>query len=297
MKNKLLTISFSTLIFLSSCLKDKDYEDQKYGTQNTDATKLITFLNAKNLPTAEKSSDSISLGGDVNVSAEKQVSTLINVTLESTVPSTVDVRVKIIVNPSLNPRTYSTLPVGTYSIPTEIVIPAGSRQVNVPITFLNTTTYSLTTTYALGLELVSADGGGYQIAPNRNKIVVAFSVKNKYDGKYSFKGYAFRANDPSLTGNFTGLTRSLSTTSATKVQMNGLLAWGNGSGIGIGEPSFDVNPSTNAVTISSSGGAINLPGYSSRYEPATRTFFIGATWGAGPAFRQSIDTLIYTGPR
>lgn len=297
MKNKLLTISFSTLLFLSSCLKDKDYEDQKYGTQSTDATKLVTFLNAKNLPTAEKSSDSISLGGDVNVSAQNQVSTLINVTLESTIPSPVDVRVKIVVNPSIKPSTFSTLPIGTFSIPSEIIIPAGSRQVNVPITFTNTTTYSLTTTYALGLELVSVNGGGFQVASNRNKIVVAFSVKNQYDGKYSFKGYAFRANDPSLTGNFTGLTRTLSTTTATKVQMNGLLAWSNGSGIGIGEPSFDVNPSTNAVTISSPGGAINLPGYSSRYEPATRTFFIGATWGAGPAFRQSIDTLIYTGPR
>lgn len=297
MKNKLLTISFLTLLFLSSCLKDKDYEDQKYGTQSTDATKLVTFLNAKNLPTAEKSSDSISLGGDVNVSAQNQVSTLINVTLESTIPSPVDVRVKIVVNPSIKPSTFSTLPIGTFSIPSEIIIPAGSRQVNVPITFTNTTTYSLTTTYALGLELVSVNGGGFQVASNRNKIVVAFSVKNQYDGKYSFKGYAFRANDPSLTGNFTGLTRTLSTTTATKVQMNGLLAWSNGSGIGIGEPSFDVNPSTNAVTISSPGGAINLPGYSSRYEPATRTFFIGATWGAGPAFRQSIDTLIYTGPR
>lgn len=289
-------------VCLTSCLKDKDYEDLKYGTQGTDVTKLITFVNAKNLPTAEKAKDSISVGGDVNVSAMPQISNLVNVTLESTAPSNVAVRVKVKVNPSLKPSTYVTLPAGTYSIPSEIVFPAGVRQITLPITFANTTTYSLTSTYALGLELESADGG-YSIAPNRNRIVAAFSVKNAYDGKYSYKGYAFRSNsgvlDASLTGNFSGLTRTLATISATAVQMNTLFAWGNGSGIGITEPVFDVNPATNVVTMSTASGfvVLPLPGYNSRYEPSTKTFYVAITWGAGPGSRQSIDTLTYTGPR
>jgi len=54
---------------------------------------------------------------------------------------------------------------------------------------------------------------------------------------------------------------------------------------------------SNNVTITSAGGAYNNPGYTSVYDPGTKTFFISFTWGAGPSSRLSTDTLSYLGPR
>jgi hypothetical protein len=58
-----------------------------------------------------------------------------------------------------------------------------------------------------------------------------------------------------------------------------------------------INTSTGAVTLSSSGGLINAPGYNTRYEAASKTFFISGTWGGGPSSRLLTDTLTYMSPR
>ena len=296
MKKIILSSAIVLTILASGCLKDKTFDDQKAGILNTEV-KGVSFPQAKDLLGAKKAADTISVGTDVNSSGTSQVNNLIVIALESENVSPTDVHVTIALKPSLIPTTgYTALPVGTYSFPTAITIPAGQRFVKVPITFSSTLTYNLANTYAIGLTIVSVDGG-FQIARNSKDLVVAFSVKNQSDGVYDYKGYAFRLNDATLTGNFSGLEREFATTSATSVILDDLLAWGNGAGIGIGIPSLSVDPITNAVTISSPGGAINLPGYNSRYVPATRTFFVGATWGAGPTARQAIDTFTYLRPR
>jgi hypothetical protein len=154
--------------------------------------------------------------------------------------------------------------------------------------------------YALGLKIVSVTSG-YIISSNFNTGILAIGVKNEWDGVYDYKGYALRAGDATLTGYFSGKTMDLITKGTNSVAFGSLALWGDGnSGIGIGNPLLTIDNSSAPpypVTVTSDAGAYNLPGYNSRYDPTTKTFYIAFTWGAGPAARQSIDTLTYTGPR
>jgi hypothetical protein len=295
MKKIIFSSAIALLVLVTACVKDKNFDDQKLGIPNTDV-KGVSFPQSKDLLSASKASDTISVGTDVNQTTSAQTNSLIIIGLESEFTSPTDVNVAVALKPTLIPSGYIALPAGTYSIPATVKIPAGQKTGKLVITFSNTSTYSLTANYAIGLTITSADAG-YQVANNSKDIVASFAVKNQYDGTYDFKGYAFRAGDPTLTGNFCCLERDLLTTGATSVAMDELLAWSNGSGIGIGNQTFSVDPITNAVVWGGVGGSSLLPGYNSRYVPATKTFYIGITWGAGPAARQSIDTLTYLRPR
>jgi hypothetical protein len=154
--------------------------------------------------------------------------------------------------------------------------------------------------YALGLKIVGVPKG-YVISTNFNTGILAIGVKNEWDGIYSYKGFTLRAGDATLTGNFSGKQMPLITKGAASVGFGGYALWGDGaSGIAIGFPVLSLDLSSGPpypVTITSDGGAYNAPGYDSRYDPDTRTFYISYTWGAGPASRLSTDTLTYIGPR
>ncbi len=295
MKKILLSSAVALVLLATSCVKDKNFDDQNLGIANIDV-KGVSFPQSKDLLSATTSQDSVSVGTDVNQTASAQTNTLIVIGLESEFTSPVDVTVGVALKPSLIPSTFVGLPAGTYSIPATVKIPAGQKTAKLVITFSNTSAYSLSANYAIGLTITSADGG-YQVAKNSRDIVAAFAVKNQYDGTYDYKGYALRAGDPLLTGNFCCLERDLLTTGANSVTMDDLLAWGNGAGIGIGLQNFAVDPITNLVIWGGAGGSSLLPGYTSRWVPATKTFYIGITWGAGPSSRQAIDTFTYLRPR
>jgi hypothetical protein len=63
-------------------------------------------------------------------------------------------------------------------------------------------------------------------------------------------------------------------------------------------PRFTVDPTTNKVTATDAAGALasvqSFPAYDSRYDPATKTFFIKWGWNGS---RVATDTLVYCGPR
>jgi hypothetical protein len=148
--------------------------------------------------------------------------------------------------------------------------------------------------FGFGFKVKSVNKSGYVISGNFNHTVTIVGVRNNYDGTYDYKGYALRAGDAALTGHFTGAEMDLITTGPNSVIFSSVPLWGDGqTGIAVAELELAIDPGTNKVTISSSGGAINDPAYNSRYDPATKTFFISFTWGAGPAARLGTDTLIY----
>ncbi len=155
--------------------------------------------------------------------------------------------------------------------------------------------------YALGMQINKVEPAGYLIASNLSSGIVAIGVKNEWDGIYDYKGYSLRAGDATLTGNFSDKQMTLITKGAVSVGFGSLALWGDGnSGISIGNPLLTIDNSGSApfpVTITSDGGGKNAPGYNSRYDPATKTFYISFTWGAGPAARLSTDTLTYLKPR
>jgi hypothetical protein len=290
-----------TTLVLTGCLKDKGFDNKTYGINDPDTQPPgVGFA----LGTGVKAINGYGL--DAVSSTLQVVNGLVYINLESGLPAPADIKITIAINDAVigrynaNPdlSDIDTLNHGLFNLPTlSLTIPKGQRNVEIPINVPNTTTLNLAKSYGIGLTITSVDGG-YIIASNLKDLLISFSLKNKYDGKYSWKGYALRLNDPGLTGNFTGVSCELATTGPNSVIMDQLLLWGDGqSGIGIGVVTFNVNPATNKVTFSSSGGATNLPGYDSRWDDPSKTFYLGITWGAGPTARQSIDTMTRTGPR
>ena len=134
----------------------------------------------------------------------------------------------------------------------------------------------------------------------KNWVIVTapLPVLNQYDGYYSYKGYVLRGGDPVLTGNFAGLSMALVTSGLSTVQFATSAIWGDGvTGISAGLPILTVNTDNSVTLASTTGQVYNDPGYQSRYDPASKTFFISFTWGAGPSQRLSTDTLTFAGPR
>jgi hypothetical protein len=303
-------ISFSALaVMLStvlvSCLKDDAYDNHETqsvrpdGPQNAVYIGLTATSNTNHLQLAFEKSDADTTFNAVPV-------------LIAGGPAPEDIQVTLAYDPAIlgdynteNGTSHEEAPTGLYTI----LNPGDSNGYVVTIPKGQSTGYLqlklkpndfLGFDYALGLKIVSVSSG-YIISSNFNTGILAIGVKNEWDGVYDYKGYSFRAGDATLTGYFSGKEMPLITKGANSVGFGSIPLWGDGnSGIAIGNPLLTLNtsaPPPYPVTITSDGGAYNLPGYDSRYDPNTKTFYIAYTWGAGPAARQSIDTLTYLRPR
>lgn len=302
----LFLLSVVLVITSSGCLKDDAYDNQEIQSttperkQNAVYVALTATSNSNHLQMAFEKSDA-----DTTFDA-------VPVTLAGD-PATEDIQVTLVYNPALlgnynanNGTAHEEAPTNIYTVlnPGDpgtgyvVTIPKGSNtgylQLKLkPNDFLGFD-------YALGLQITSVSSG-YLISSNYNTGILAIGVKNEWDGIYSYKGYTLRAGDPVLTGNFSGEEMALVTKGATSVGFGSIPLWGDGNtGISIGNPILALNTSAPApypVTITSDGGAYNDPAYNSRYDPATKTFFISFTWSSGPASRLSTDTLTYLRPR
>jgi hypothetical protein len=292
---KLLFISLSALM-LTSCLKDKAYDNLEYGTQGTDATKLITFLNAKNLPTATVSKDSISLTASISSQVASQVLSDINLTLESAEVSPVDVNVNIAINTIPIPVGYKAFAPAEVSLPTAIKIPAGTRQVKVPVTFPNASLFDPTKVYALSLTITGADNG-FGPAGNRKNIIIAYSIKNLYEGTYTvvsgnvtrYTSPGVPANDP-ISGPVGGNPDLiLSTINANTCEITNLKWSGGVSGVaGIDNLRVTVDPTTNLVTMQALGNSTltNWAGKVNSYDPINKIFRIAMRWNPAANVRE-----------
>ncbi len=181
---------------------------------------------------------------------------------------------------------------------------------------INLNPSNLITAGRVGLGFQIAETPGAVINDEKSRLGVEISAKNQWDGKYrcDWTNYHPTAN-PGYTGSST--TIEFHTTGPNKVKLfwplagvfcapailNGGLAY-----FGLQEPEFTVNTSTNAVTVQNvAPGAVTFytmnSSFTSRYEPATKTFFV--QWGynnPGGVFnpatsREWTQTLTYLGPR
>lgn len=296
--NKIIIPSlFAISIALGGCIKDKDFAANRYGVNNPQGSPVgVGFPESAN---------------DINTSSIENVSTaqtlqVALVNLLSDEPAEQDIHVKLALKPSLvsdyntaTGESLQVLPANTYAITSmTALIPKGQRTATLTLQIPDAANnLDLTKGYALGLEITSVQEPGIVIAQNQKEVLIGIAIKNKYDGIYSMRGYTLRAGFPGQTGNFTGKEIGLITAGVSSVDFSKLQIWSDGSGVGIGIPRLIIDQATNKVVITSPGGASNLPGYDSRYEPATRTFYIGFTWGAGPSARVAIDTLVFNRPR
>lgn len=215
-----------------------------------------------------------------------------------------DIKVTLSVDPALL-ATYNAahasdpaltiVPSSAFIMPVTITIPANQRRVQVPVKFISTL---LDPAISYGLPVTIKDASGEVISKNFGSVMIKVAVRNKYDGKYTLKGYIFREGDPVLSGNFKGITKDLTSNGSSAVDFSQV--WSSGAAVGgIDGLTINVNPATNKVTMKSTANPtlVNDPAYDSRYDPATKTFYISFKWGASPASRAATDTLTYVSPR
>lgn len=285
----------------TSCLKDKLADDNLTNPEIEGSPSVIEIMGPGRWTTSYNSSYAISL----IASTKDTTFNMVYIRLASEDPAPEDIKVQLELVPTLlngyndSNGTHLVQPsANLYQLADNMVvtIPKGSREGTLKMTAKPKELEGAE--YGFGVRVKSVTPSNYTVSGNFSNAVVIVGIRNIYDGIYDYKGFSLRAGDPALTGYFNGAEMGLETTGPNSVIFTGLAVWGDGtSGIGIGNPELQVNTTTNKVTISSSGGAGNAPGYDSRYDPATKTFYISFTWGAGPAARLSTDTLTYTGPR
>lgn len=316
----LAAVSFS----MTSCLKDKGFDNYEYGINDPDTQAPgvgFSFgTNAKN-----------DFGLDVSTSPQT-VGDLTNVNMLTGVVPTSDVNVTITNNTttllaaynSANGTAILALPTALYTSPASIVVPAGQRFNNGTVVVSNTTSLDPNKQYAVGLT-ISAVTGGYNIAGNMKNLLIIFSVKNKYDGKYTMKG---RFYHPSLQPDMGPHTFQveLHTAGPDDVRVywplvsgyNTPLTSGGGPACCFASQALavSVNPTTNVATAynSAAGGLTYELGLSTgafgfpcptpnRWDNTEKRLYLswGYTLASGTltpgASRMWIDTLTRTGPR
>jgi hypothetical protein len=320
----LASLLFTAVSFsFTSCLKDKGFEDFEYGINDPDTQPPGVGFPAGSRPKTD-------IG--VDITSDPQVTNdLFVVNLFSGNPAGSDITVTLSDNTTALLAAYNAanntniepLPTNVYNVPSTLVIPAGQRFAQVPLTVLNTTSLDPAVQYAIGITITDVTGG-LRIATNLDDMFIVFGVKNQYDGRYNAKGKFYHPSYPFYPFN---TTVEMHTTGPNSVKMyfppfddylNPFATAPNGTGLtgfDFQDPDFNVNPTTNKVTSVvnvSVGGTVvygmglgfDNAGYDSRWDPATQTFYVcyGYNLAAGGGFilgtsRMWIDTLRRLGPR
>jgi hypothetical protein len=293
MKNKLISKAFILLILtgtlsLSACLKDSRFVD--FSQVGTLVDLPLAAYNGAGKLTPEAlpiTATPQTIAVVVNVASPKPLSSALTVTLA------VDQAALTAYN-TANSTNFVLPPAGSYSVPNlKVTVPANQRQASLNVQ-VNTSLLDPAGAYVIPISITDASG---QKISNYHTILLNVQAKNKYDGVYDYKGYILRAGDPVLSGNFTGLSASAATLGANSIGYNQVWATGSQTG-GVNAILLTVDPSTNAVTVTSQVNAslTNAPGYNSRYDPSTKTFYVSFVWST-PGTRAATDTLTYSGPR
>jgi hypothetical protein len=177
---------------------------------------------------------------------------------------------------------------------------------------LNGAKWDLARKYALGLKIT--DSAGLNLKTGGDEVLVFISIKNKYDGIYSVvSGTVTRYTAPgapagdALSGSLAGNADvALATSGPNSVSIpppgTGGLQWGAGSGsyvAGIDGLEVVIDPATNLTTITSALNPTlaNWAGKENRYDPETKTFYLGFKWNPTANVREYEVVLKYKGPR
>lgn len=149
--------------------------------------------------------------------------------------------------------------------------------------------------FGIGLKIGAVSNG--EISTVANQVAVLFNIKNQYDGVYRSKG-AFTHPTPANNSSWTfanNITRDLATYGPSTVEVFPLRTLAVTFSVGM---DLTVNPANNSVQVDFWNGVTDDPDGTpnpNRYDPATRTFYIDATYNGGT--RRLVDTLVYLRPR
>lgn len=301
----LFVLFAAILIAGSGCLKDSDFEDQRYGIQVAEM-KAVAFPQTASSPVV------------VGITGQAEALTVAGpfITIEGIGPATSDVTVQLATNDTaVTNEGLTLLPAGTYNLNTLAPkIAAGdtfTRDLQIIIT--NSDALDPNISYGIGLTITGVDAG-YKVASNMSTVVIAFNIKNKYDGIYSVvSGTVTRYTAPgvpagdALSGSLAGNADViLATAGPNSVSIplpgDGALQWAAGTDsyvAGIDGLIVVVDPATNLTTITSQSNPTlaNWAGKENKYDPATKTFYLGFKWNPTASVREYDVVLQYKGPR
>lgn len=298
----LITIFLAAVLSLNSCMKDKDFDEHKFGLKDIEESAVgVGFPESSN---------------DINTVSIMNESTAQNfeialVKIFSDQPADQDLHITVESKPSLitdynnaNNGNLLPLPAAAYSITSmTAVIPKGERNATLQLVINSASTQlDITRTYALGFTIKTVQESGITIAENYKDILVGVVISNVYDGIYELRSVTAHPTNPILAGTVGPVDVALITNGATSVITGTRHAWANGSGSSLPagyNTIFTIDPTTNNVTVSDASGIgfTNSPGYPSRYDPASRTIYAKWQYAGSGGNRVFTDTLVYQGPR
>ena len=296
-------------VLMTSCLKDKGYEDGEYGLGEIEGKELITIPFAKNAENAVA----------LELKDEMQVVELFSANYDFASPAPQDITVTLEKNDALIPAGFLQLPANVYTIQTyDLVIPKGQRLSSVLKMNINTGTLDPNEAYAIGFSIKSVSKNGVTIASNLRDVLFTLSLKNKYDGEYTVNGPLVDALNASITQwpNWKAYLVTTGPTSCVVIDMSytgfeahPIKSGGASSYYGSFGMEFHFDPATDKVidVTSPYAPAANTrdaeidPSGLNFWDPATRNikvkyFMMQPSLIAGP--RVTFDeTFTYVGPR
>lgn len=301
----LFALVASFLLAGTGCLKDKGFEDNKYGIDITEV-KAVAFTEASTSP--------------VVVGITGQTAPLVVagplITIEGIGKAASDVHVKLEFSDAVaTAQGVTPLPAGSYSLSTmDAVIKAGeSFTTALKLTILNSIVLNPQISYGIGFKISSVDGG-YKIAGNMSEVVIGFTIKNKYDGIYRLQGHHNRV--PYTFPYDTEI--HLVTVGPSSVIFYWPDVKSNGHPIGVGpdpvndlswygagiSPVIVFNTTTDLVTnvFNNPPNATVITMFTgagsriSKYDPATKAITVDWNYNGNP-LRAFFDDLTYISPR
>ena len=310
MKKIVLSSVLFTAIALmfAGCLKDEGFENHEYGINDPDLSPPGVGFALAGKPFGKNT-----IGIDLSTSPQV-VNNIIFVKLFAGKKAAADVHITLTLNNALvtaynaaNGTNIQILPASMYSIPTlDLVIPAGQEFVTVPITIPNTSTLDPNLSYAIGLTITSVDGG-YQIAENLKNLILEFTVKNKYDGRYQLRGFHNRTT-PLLNAPYDEEVHMITTGPASVAMWWPALGdyahplHGGTTYYGSMTANFIFNSNNDLVAWDWTPWPTSFPtamgpATNNRWDPITRTIYAQFYYNNNPTQRGFTDTLFYLGPR
>lgn len=309
MKKISVIVSLMAFVF-TSCLKDENITNRKYGTEGIGEGRLVLF------PTSRVTTTLVSSNKDTTFR-------LVTVRLAETNPAAEDIQITLVPNNALvTAAGYSVAPASAYTLSgLTVTIPKGQREGYVNI---STKTANLSAaTYGFGYTISSISNPAYVISATGKNFLAVLPVKNKYDGKYTMTGTIVDAAAPAITAKPSAEVQ-LWTVDGTSVLMYNsgaafasqttlfpIYSGGSESAYGGFMPVFTFDANDNIIKVENTFGqpnpantrsAVIDPTGVNKYDPATKTikvkFFMDQPSVIPAGHRTSFDmTLVYKGPR
>jgi hypothetical protein len=287
----------------TGCLKDKDFEDQKYGIQIQEV-KGVSFPQSVGGPI---------VAGIVSQATPQTIDGPLIALEGETTPSS-NVTVTLQIDDALaTAEGLSLLPLTAYSINSlTVTIPAGSKVSDfLKITFPNASTLDASKSFGIGLKISAVDQG-YKIAKNMSNIVVSINIKNPWAGDYDVTGYFFHPSAPRVIDDVKTLVTVSPVTSraphsdlypsnyyfdfdvsGSNTLINYVPRGATPSGTQSGFMSADVPFSGTFAPLAPGTAPWVHATYNNTYNPTTKTFYMHYGYAVGAASQNDYTRQLY----